>query len=64
MEHVYAFVDVNQKDVSAKVDVLAKTIKRIFTQVDIYRNCDEIVPPDSIFPLADRRMYYLHQRIY
>jgi hypothetical protein len=64
MEHVYGFVDVIQKDVSEKVDVLAETIKRIFTQVDIYRNCDEIIPPDSRTPLADRRMCYLHQRIY
>ena len=53
MEHVYAFVDVIQKDVSEKVVVLEETIKRIFTQVDIYRNCDEVVAPDSKSLLAD-----------
>lgn len=31
MEHIYSFVDVIQSNVSDKVDVLAETIKRIFT---------------------------------
>jgi len=43
MEHIYTFVDIIQTNISEKVNVLAETIQRIFSQVNIYCRCDEIV---------------------
>jgi hypothetical protein len=40
MEHIYSFVDVIQANISEKVDVPAEIIKRIFSQVNIYRSRD------------------------
>ena len=47
MESIYSFVDIIQSNISVKVNVLEETIKRIFTQVNIYGSFDRNIPTDT-----------------
>ena len=47
MENIYSFVDIIQSNISVKVNVLEETIKRIFTQVNIYGSFDRNIPTDT-----------------